>query len=143
MFINNREDYFNVLNACVKHAIAVQICTYGITPHPQVINFLEWCPKPTRVLVGIPYNGEKATREYVRGLKTLWPELGFRVHKASHAKFVRFEFITQVPYIVIGSHNMTGGQSADVSIVTDLYAQSFLTTFEQLWREGKTVRARK
>jgi hypothetical protein len=139
-YIDDRDRYFNVITELSKRATRVQICTYGITDHARVVTFLLQCPKLTRVLVGLPYRDPEHTIEYIKYLRRTCPNIQFRVSEDAHAKFVRFELKEGFPRIVVGSHNLTGGQSEEVSIVTTLHHSTFLTTFNRMWQNGSIVR---
>jgi hypothetical protein len=137
-FSIGREAHVHYIRHRASLAKRVSICTYGITEHTLVLAVLEALPPGSRILVGLPTPRGSEARKVAKHLMKCYRRATFRVLPWMHAKLYLFEYACSEMDAVIGSHNLTGGTSAELStVVRGKDLQTLLTYFEHLWKQGR------
>lgn len=133
--ITTRDALLTYTRLYCKDSSRVSLCTFCITPHPFAHAMLRCFPKGSRILVGLPgFTADEVVLKVVRSLQKEYPTLRFRVADSVHAKFILFER-PGGNILIVGSHNLTGGQSTDLSVATHA-PQAVKHLFNELWSEA-------
>jgi len=134
-----RDSFYHTLTTLALQAERVDICTYTFNPLSGIVDeFLQALPLRSRILIGLRgQTDSKTLRAHAKGLKGIF----IRYNPDVHAKFFLFHSKKGKERLpaVLGSANLNGSLSINVSIVLMHHQPELLHIFNNAWTEGKRL----